>query len=126
MGVRITALPALTTLTNDDISVWVNDVSGSNPTTTQVTFQDLRTNVIAGTALDSVIVTANGDTLVTGASSNTVLMQGDVIQNTANVNYISGNTLNIDANTTFTGNNLTLNTIMQNFGNKYENTNNYS
>ena len=117
MGVRITALPALTTLTNDDISVWVNDVSGSNPTTTQVTFQDLRTNVIAGTALDSVIVTANGDTLVTGASSNTVLMQGDVIQNTANVNYISGNTLNIDANTTFTGNNLTLNTIMQNFGN---------
>ena len=117
MGVRITALPALTTLTNDDITLFVNDVGGANPTTTKVTFQDLRTNVIAGTALDSVIVTANGDTLVTGASSNTVLMQGDVIQNTANVNYISGNTLNIDANTTFTGNNLTLNTIMQNFGN---------
>jgi len=117
MGVRISALPALTTLTSDDITVFVNDTGGANPVTSKVNFADLRTSVLAGSALDSISITANGDTLITGSTSNAVLMQGDIIQNTANVNYISGNTLNIDANTTFTGNNLTMNTILTNTGN---------
>ena len=52
MGVRISALPALSTLTSDDITVFVNDTGGANPVTSKVNFADLRTSVLAGTALD--------------------------------------------------------------------------
>lgn len=117
MGVRISALPALSTLTSDDITVFVNDTGGANPVTSKVNFADLRTSVLAGTALDTISVTANGDTLITGGASNTTLLQGEIIQNTANNNYISGNNLEIDAITTFTGNSFTMNTILTNTGN---------
>ena len=117
MGVRISALPALSTLTSDDITVFVNDTGGANPVTSKVNFADLRTSVLAGTALDTISVTANGDTLITGGSSNTTLLQGEIIQNTANNNYISGNNLEIDAITTFTGNSFTMNTVLTNTGN---------
>ena len=117
MGVRISALPALSTLTSDDITVFVNDTGGANPVTSKVNFADLRTSVLAGTALDSISITANGDTLITGSTSNSTLLQGEIIQNTANNNYISGNNLEIDAITTFTGNSFTMNTVLTNTGN---------
>ena len=117
MGVRISALPALSTLTSDDITVFVNDTGGANPVTSKVNFADLRTSVLAGTALDTISVTANGDTLITGGAANTTLLQGEIIQNTANNNYISGNNLEIDAITTFTGNSFTMNTVLTNTGN---------
>ena len=113
MGVRISALPALSTLTSDDITVFVNDTGGANPVTSKVNFADLRTSVLAGTALDSISITANGDTLITGSTSNSTLLQGEIIQNTANNNYISGNNLEIDAITTFTGNSFTMNRHLQ-------------
>ena len=117
MGVRISALPALSTLTSDDITVFVNDTGGANPVTSKVNFADLRTSVLAGTALDSISITANGDTPITGSTSNSTLLQGEIIQNTANNNYISGNNLEIDAITTFTGNSFTMNTVLTNTGN---------
>ncbi len=47
MGVRISALPALTTLTADDITVFVNEVGGANPVTSKVNFQDLKNSVLS-------------------------------------------------------------------------------
>ena len=111
------ALPLHLRLTSDDITVFVNDTGGSNPVTSKVNFADLRTSVLPGTVLDTISVTVNADTLITGGASNTTLLQGEIIQNTANNNYISGNNLEIDAITTFTGNSFTMNTILTNTGN---------
>ena len=117
MGVRISALPALTTLTADDITVFVNEVGGANPVTSKVNFQDLKNSVLSGTALDAIQVNANGDVVISGGTSGSTLIQGTILQNTATNNFITGDTLYIDANTTFDGNNFTMNTHLQNYGN---------